>query len=234
MSADKIGVWVATPMRHWMGEDALHPHFKRQLQELAAMNDDPACPYHFTFSVVEGGLIIGRNKLAAAFLASGAKWLVAWDDDIEATAADVLKLLSHKRPVVAGMYCRREARSVWVCNFMHEVELQKGGLLQVIESGIGFKCYHREVFTELARIYPEIAFTERESGEILHGYFQNCAVRTDLKPDGDWLSEDYFCDYLCRMARIGMFVDTTIRVKHRGKDGTLYPEDWPPIPGIDQ
>lgn len=232
-AAPKIGVMVVTPMKHWAGPQSFHPKFAEFLNELAEMSSDPKCPYEFQWATIDGGMVRARNKFTAAFLKTDCKWLLACDSDIEATGAMVLKLLGHKKPIVGALYCRRQEKAIWVANFMHEVELQKGGLLQVLECGTGLKLYHREVFENLQKVFPTIAYTERETGEKLWGYFQDCICATDLKPDGDHLTEDFFCDYLCRMARMGIWVDTEIKVKHRGPDGKLYPEKWPPIPGVD-
>ena len=43
-------------------------------------------------------------------------------------------------------------------------------------------------------------------------------------------SEDYFFCYLMRNTGIGIFADTNMKLRHRGADGTLWPEEWPPIP----
>ncbi len=231
---NKIGVMVATPMFRFQGPQDFHPKFAEFLNSLAALTSDENCPFSFQWTTITGGIARARNKLVEAFLESECKWLLFCDDDIQATSQDVLKLLAHKRPLVGGLYTTRSGNCHWVANFMHEVELQRGGLLQVIEVGTGFKLYHRQVFENLKRLYPNIAYTDRDSGKREHAYFQQVALHTDLKPDGDWLPEDFFCDHICRHMDIGIFVDTTIKLKHRGPDGTLYPQDnFPPIPGLD-
>lgn len=236
----KIGVYVATPVRHFQNlDDPQHVRFKRTLDELAALSRDEHCPYEFYIALIQGGLVRARNHIAHEFKKLAAttpslKFMMPWDDDIEATGADFLRLLSHHRPFVTAMYTRREAVAPrWVANFMHEVVLQKGGLLQVIEAGTGLQCVHLQVLTEIERIFPKIMYTDRDSGERIAAYYQHMTLQTDLRPDGDMLTEDYFFCHLCRMARIGIFVDTQCKLKHRGGDGTLYPiGDWPPIPGL--
>lgn len=229
-SAHKIGVLIATPMRSWQGIVSLHTKMQAELARLSEMSMSKDCPYEFGFAVVEGGLARGRNRIVHDFLRGSFKWLVWWDDDIEATADDVIRMVTHKQPFVAGLYTTREDNPHYVATFMHEVELQKGCLLQVIEAGTGFQCVHRQVFEELARIYPQLEYSDRDTGERVHAFFQQVAMTTDLRPDGDFLSEDYFFCHLCRHAKIGMFVDVTVKVNHRGKDGTLYPKEWPPVP----
>lgn len=223
---------IATPMRAWLGPDSLHPKMREALACLAQLSDDPECPYYFEMATIEGGLARGRNIIAKRFLAGGCKWLLSWDDDIEATAEDVLRLLAHHRPFVAGLVTTRSDNPHYVATFMHEVELQKNGLLQVIEVGTPFQLVHRQVFEEIARIYPKLEYSDRDTGERVFAFYQQLAMVTDLRPDGDFLSEDYFFCHLCRHSKVGMFVDTTMKLYHRGKDGTLYPKEWPPIPGV--
>ena len=238
MSAEKVGVMIGMPFRHWKGTEGFHPFLKAALQILAQLSTQQDCPYEFTLSVAEGGLVRSRNGMVHNFKKSGCRLLVTLDDDMQQDTPqelvdDILKLLGHRKPVVGGMYTSREARAKWIANFMHEVELQKNGLLQVIELGAGIKCYHRQTFAELDRLIGDkIIYTDRDTGERMMGYYQHGVIRTDLQPDGDLLPEDYFLDWLCRQCGIAIWADTTIRVKHRGADGTLYPlnDDWPPLP----
>lgn len=222
----KIGVMVAIPVRYWRGPEQFHPRLQSLLNDLGRLSVDPACPYEFTWAVCSGGLVRARNRIVAEFLKSTGKFFIFLDDDIDATFQDLLTLLGHKKPIVAGLYCIRDIKPQWVCNFLHEVELQPGNLLQVFEVGTGIKCYHRQVFEELIRLYPAIGYPDRDSGEQGHGFFQHCVI------DGDLLPEDYFCDYLCRRVKIAIWVDVTMKLRHRGPDGTLYPieNNWPPIP----
>ena len=237
----KIGVYVATPVRHFKNlDDPQHVRFKATLDELAAMSRDPLCPYEFYICLMQGGLVRARNHIAHEFKKLAVehpslKFMMPWDDDIEATGKDFLRLLSHKRPFVAAMYTVREAGTPrWAgFNFMHEVELQKGGLLQVLEAGTGLQCIHLQLLTELERVFPKIVYTDRDTGDRITGYYQNLVLQTDVRPDGDMLTEDHFFCHLCRHANVGIFVDTQLKLKHRGGDGTLYPlGDWPPIPGL--
>lgn len=233
----KIGVMIATPCRHWRGslKETFGEQYNAQIEALQAMSQDAECPYEFNILISTGGLVRTRNEMAATFKASGCRFLIPADDDLNWTPADILKLLSHKRPFVAALYTTREDRPHWVANFMHEVTLQKGGLYQVIEVGTGLQCIHREVFLILERVHPGMVYTDRDSGRKMFGYYQHCVLQTDLKPDGDLLTEDFFFCYLARLARIGIFVDTTIKLKHCGGDGVAYPKgDWPPIPGLDE
>ena len=229
--SEKTKILIATPLKYASQINDPHPVFKRTLEELAKMED---CEYEFYFATMDGGICRARNLMVHEAKKMGVKKIVWLDYDIEPTTEQLLRLVSHKQAIVGALYTTREERGHWVANFMHEVELQPNGLLQVIESGSGLKCYHMEVFRILDEVYEGIAYSDRDTGIRLHAYFQQVCMKTDLKPDGDWITEDFFLDYLCRHSRtpgMGIWVDTTIKVKHRGPDGTLYPTgDWPPIP----
>jgi hypothetical protein len=121
---------------------------------------------------------------------------------------------------------------------MYDAEVQTGqvkdGLLQVVETGTGLKAYFWEVFKVLEEVYPTLKYFDRNTGEEHWGWFQQVVMNEDFP------SEDYYLDWLVRQAQgrvrgLGIFVDTKLKLRHRGSDGTLYPVgDWPPIPGIDQ
>lgn len=238
----KTIVWVTVSQRKFDGVQQFHPNLKRLLNSLHDLSVDESCPYEFYLAVMVGGIARARNKMTHAFKLANlqnenVKWLLTLDDDIETNpdASDILRLLSHKRPLVGALYTTREVEGVhWVANFMHEVELQKGGLLQVLELGTAMKLHHILVFTELERILADsINYTDRDTGERITAYYQQVVLKTDVRPDGDFLPEDFFFDHLCRMCKIGIFVDTTMKLKHRGPDETLYPVgDWPAIPGL--
>lgn len=238
----KTVVWVTVSQRKFDSVQQFHPKLKRLLNSLHDLSVDPTCPFEFYLAVMVGGIARARNKITHAFKLANkenpnVKWLLTLDDDIETAedGSDILRLLGHKRPLVGVLYTTREVEGVhWVTNFMHEVEIQKGGLLQVLETGTGMKLHQIKVFTELERILQDsINYTDRDTGERITGYYQQVVLKTDVRPDGDLLPEDFFFDHLCRMCKIGIFVDTTIKLKHRGPDGTLYPVgEWPAIPGI--
>ena len=237
----KIGVMVATPMRAFTGFNPAHEAFLKRLAELSV---DDTCPYEFWQCVVEGGRTWGRCRVVSNFRKMrlqypNLKWLYWHDDDVEQTAEGLLQLLSHRLPVVGAMYTTKEKDCHWCANFLHEVELQKNGLLQVYEVAIGALLTWYEVYDIIEACQPSLMFTDRNTGERHIGYFQEIVL--DKIP----YSEDYFFCWLCRYAvladptkddpdhkknGIGLWVDTTLKLRHRGADGTLYPAVWPPIP----
>ena len=243
VNANKTIVMVATPVSRF---DKFHPRFEAFLKDLAALSVDDACPYEFIFATVDGGRTWGRCRLVANFRRlrkkyPNLKWIYWADDDVEQTAGGVLRLLSHKLPVVGAMYTTKGDGPHWCANFMHEVELQPNGCLQVVECAIGALLTHFQVYDIVEAGFPGLVYTHRDTGERQVGFFQESVI--EKVP----YSEDYFFCWLCRHAPvdtgekdetglakikmgIGLFVDTQLKLKHRGVDGTLYPAEFPPIP----
>lgn len=242
MITKQVGVMIATPLRSYKGVEDLPKQIGATIRAL----HDHAKVYKWEFVAACGGIAHARNNTVHEFLKTEYPWLLWWDSDLHcvdqmgsgvgASVNAVLRLLGHRQPIVGGMYCKRVQKPVWVANFMPSAKLQKKGegLLQVAELGTGFKLIHRKVFTEIARIFdkeprarkePSIGYKDRETGEWITGFYQQ------VVQDGDFLTEDYFFDYLCRSAQIPIMADTKVRLVHED-DGKSFPVDgkWPPIP----
>ena len=241
---------VATPMRSFQGFNPIQEAFLKRLAELSV---DESCPYEFWQCVVEGGRTWGRCRVVSNFRKmreqyTNLKWLFWLDDDIGESAEELLSalftLLEHRLPIVGAMYTVKADGGHWCANFLHEVEMQDNGLLQVYEVAIGALLTHFQVYDAIEARFPSILYTDRNTGERHIGFFQEVVI--DKVP----YSEDYFFCWLARHTRIsdptpeypdrtrdgiGLFVDTRIKLKHRGADGTAYPtKQWPPIPIDDQ
>jgi hypothetical protein len=223
----KVAVLVATPMRELKAFSAQHASF---LAELAALSTDEGCPYEFIQAVVTGGRTWGRCRMVSnarklrAKEYPNLKWIYWHDDDVEQTAAGLLRLLSHRQPVVGALYTVKGKDPHYCANFLHEVEIQKNGILQVYECAIGGLLTHMETYDLVEKKFPAILYTDRNTGERHQGFFQEVVI--ERVP----YSEDYFFCWLLRHTGIAIFVDTQMKLYHRGADGTLYPEVWPPIP----
>ena len=233
----KTQIMVATPTKFY---GPRIPAFDKFISDMREHSLDPDKPYEFVLALCDMGVVPARNKLVANFRQSDCKWLAWLDYDMEPQEGEnlldhLLHLLSKKLPIISGLYTTREENCHWVCNFLYEAQPQKGTVVQVIESGVGaFKLYHREVFDQIEQQFPQISYTDRATGEKLSAFFQHCVVTHDLQAAGDLLPEDFFLDFLCRQCRISVWVDTSVRLKHRGPDGKLYPTgDWPPIPNLE-
>ena len=251
---------VATPVRHipkkWNEEKKVwelqfnerHSAFLRELQ---LMSEDENCPYEFIYSTVEGGRTWGRCRLVTNFRRMRRqfpqlKWLLWKDDDVDLTGAGVLRLLSHKLPIVGAMYTNKDddenkldPNVHWVANFMHEVELQPSGLLQVVELGLGALLTHWQVYDAIESVNEHLVYTDRTTGEKHFGFFQEIVI--EKVP----YSEDYFFCFLARHAKIlspteedpkrvvvgiGIFADTQLKLLHYDGEGMAHPIEFPPIP----
>ena len=243
----KVGVVVATPTRKFLGFDPVHEAFLKRLAELST---DETCPYEFFQMVVEGGRTWGRCRVVSAFRklrrkAPQVKWLYWHDHDMGADADELvnclLRLLSHKLPIIGAMYVTKGENPHWCTNFLHEVEMQPNGLLQVFETGCGGLLTHFQLYDAIEGSHQVLQYTDRDTGERHLGFFQEIVIEKVPFP------EDYFFCWLCRNTRIktpteenpdkvtigvGVFVDTTVRLHHRDADGKMYPlnDEWPPIP----
>jgi hypothetical protein len=172
------------------------------------------------------------------------KWLY-WHDhdmgkDADELVACLLRLLSHKLPVVGAMYTTKGDKPHWCINFLHEVEMQPNGLLQVFETGIGGLLTHYQAYDAIESVHKILEYTDRDTGERHIAFFQEIAIEKVPYP------EDYFFCWLCRNTvilsptkekpknatmGIPIYVDTNVRLHHRDADGKAYPTgDWPPIP----
>ena len=184
-------------------------------------------------------------------LKEGFDFIIWWDRDLfpdaPLTVAEVwLRLLSHKQPVVGGIYCKRDhtKRPTWAASWIAvaglDADSENDGLLQVAELAGGATCIHRKVFTEIGRLYrkdpkepngPGIYYRDRDTGERLFGFYQICVM------DNDLLSEDYFFNFLCRCSRVAILADTKLKLRHievvAGQSHIYPPDRFPPIPAED-
>lgn len=254
----RLPVMVAVPLRHYKSEKDLPPQIGRMLRELAERSAEH--DYTFEFAAACGGLCSARNRLVHEFLFKSDAQILVWRDadlhDQAGKEADhMLRLLANMREngahVLGGMYCKREKRPRWVANWINEAKIQAGELLQVAELGMGAKAYSKTALLELRRIFGDeplknketgaqsILYRDRETGEMVAAFHQIAVI------DGDLLSEDFFLDWLCRCAKVPIWADTELRLRHldepaivdntgvEDRPAVWYPAidaPWPPIP----
>ncbi len=243
MSA-KIGISICTPLREFRGPDHLPKQIGKAMRELIGRPD--AQQYSWEFMAAVGGMCRARNTCVHEFLKGDGTWLLWWDADLHdslgSDADAILRLLSHKQPIVGGIYCKRSKRPTWVATWLAEAKEQPEipGVVQVQELGGGFKLYHRQALLEIRRIFGELPLQldpatnetllhrDRDTGEMMMAYFLQTIVGRDF------LSEDFYLDYLCRRAGIPIFADIKVRLRHMDHDGSVYPVgEWPPVPAED-
>lgn len=215
-------------------------------------------PHRVETMVNESLITRARNRLVQRFLASDATHLFFIDADLRFRAGDVIRLLAHDKPVVAGAYPAkvvhedrlvgrtfdsveelRRATIQYVVNVVYEDEeaMARGevrvrdGLVEAHDAGTGFLCIQRDVITRMVEAYPETRYVPERSDEPAWALFD-----TSIDEHGRYLSEDYtFCR---RWQRIGgtVWVDPTIVLDHVGSyvyAGRPLAAEWLPDEPVD-
>lgn len=178
-----------------------------------------------------------RNSIAAKFLENGGEWLLFIDTDIGFTPADLKRVYSqamrHPTDITGGVYPLKRLTPGAVVNAMPGEKPDETGLIKVREMGTGFMFIPRCVLENMAKEYPEISFTKDEGahgdgGKTEHDFFQSGVWKYKNDPhfaDGRtrWLSEDYF--FCQRHIEMGgdIWLDASLKLKHRG--ALDYPAD---------
>lgn len=139
----------------------------------------------------------GRDRAAAAFMASEFTHLLFIDADTEFEPESILRLLAADKPLIVGAYRKKNERDEYAVTFLDDAadgleQCPHTGAVKIARGGTGFMMIKREVFETLARAMPEIAYTDnshRDGPRAMHAFFEH-VVRDGLR----W-SEDYtFCE----------------------------------------
>lgn len=169
-----------------------------------------------------------RNVACHHALVNGFPWLFFLDSDVVPPRDAILRLMSHGKPVVSGVYCRRSPPEgipvmmkpvgQWV------TQLPASGLLEVHTVGAGCLLIHRSVLESLPPQRPE-------AGKHWFDWRVDC---TAVMPREKCLSEDFtFCSH-ARAHGFPVFVDCSIRCKHAGPAeadyGSFRPLGSSPMP----
>jgi UDP-glucose:(glucosyl)LPS alpha-1,2-glucosyltransferase len=185
-----------------------------------------------------------RNRLVAQFLETPGTHLFFIDADLRFHPSDVLRLLTHDRPVVAAAYPAkavreenvvgrvfadveqvRRATTQYVVNVLFEDEeamarneaTLKDGLIEVLDAGTGFLAIKRHVIDELIAAHPELTYyPERTYQADPKNPRPEWAIFDTMIETGRYLSEDYaFCR---RWQQLGgsVWLDPTIALDHIG------------------
>lgn len=168
--------------------------------------------FSMRFILQESLVMRARNLLVADFMDSDASDLIMIDADIGWHAPDVLKLLRHDVPVVAGVYQRKSETKLDFTVKFPPGNVQRdpqSHLLKAERVGTGFLRLRRDALETMIAKYPDLEYRDA-SGRILH-----CLFDTSLA-NGRFCGEDFtFCD---RWRAIGgdVWVDPDIRLSHIG------------------
>jgi len=193
-SLKKSKLAVLVPCR-----DTLHSAFSKCLVELVKLNTMNGLDTHVIYdsSTV---LLTQRERLALEAKAIGAEYMLWLDSDMVFPATTALRLLAHKKPVVAANYVRRQPPFKGVAytkigDWENPVPFEAQDDLVEIE-GIGMGCMlvKTSVLDEIARPYFEFGWTPESD---------------------DWLGEDmYFCQKIAQAGH-SIYLDTTLSMETR-------------------
>lgn len=98
-----------------------------------------------------------RNHVVRDFLASGADRLVFVDADIAWDGIELIKLASHQRDFVGGVYRHKNPTESYPINWIDRPELwsDASGLIEVARLPTGFLSLSRGVFERTEAAHPE-------------------------------------------------------------------------------
>ncbi len=166
-----------------------------------------------------------RNKITARFLASQCTHLVFIDADIGFTGESLLRLLAHDRPIMAGVYRKKNMHQVdWAMNVLPSADGtaardRRTGAVQIMHAATGFLAIKREVIQAMYDARPDLHYRlylgEDGDGpwrDLCHLWF-DCFIDPKSRC---YVSEDYgFC---MRAAELGFdaWMDPGIILEHHG------------------
>lgn len=149
----------------------------------------------------------GRNTAVQTGLSLGADYIFSLDSDVVCPPDTIYRLLSHKQPIVSGLYFRRSpphSVPVAIRNGGWAVDLKPNALEEVDLIGAGCLLVHRSVFESVPH---------QRQGKPWFDW------RVDLKdvPElGPHLSEDFTWNHHVRQHGFKVLVDTSVQCLHLG------------------
>jgi len=154
-----------------------------------------------------------RNKLVARFLASDCSDLVFIDADLSWRAEDLLRLVSHDTPFVAGVYQRKSRTKIdFAVKFGPGIAMDAQGLMAVERVGTGFMRLRRHCLEKMVAAHPTLRLKNPAAPDDAHLY----ALFDTGIVDGQFVGEDFtFCD---RWRALGgqVRIDPALNFGHHG------------------
>lgn len=155
----------------------------------------------------------GRNRLVRDFLETDCTDLLFIDADLWFNPADVIKILSYDKDVVAGVYPYKQDNEDYPVDFLPDVStLGTDGLLEVNAVPTGFLRIKRHVLESLAATSQ--SFPAKND---FQGRMQQPIIFERIHHNGTRLGGDYaFC---AKWRRLGgqIFVDPRMTFEHCGE-----------------
>jgi hypothetical protein len=163
-----------------------------------------------------------RNRAAAAFLRGKWDYMLFIDCDIVFSKDQIDMLMESDEPIVAGIYCKKEAEVAPCYNLLDDsANVPVGGLIEIKRAGTGFLRIARVVL-ERMKENPHAPHWTQAPIYKNHGVDEWDFFPTGVK-EHEYLSEDwFFCDR-ARALGFKVMCDTRIQTKHEGT--TFYPTD---------
>lgn len=120
----------------------------------------------FNYAVVRNESLIqrARNRIVAEFLASDCSHLLFIDADIGFTAHAALRLIAHDRPLIGGLYRKKNpARVDFAVNYIPHPEAMaerddRTGAMRVENIATGFMLIRRDVIERMVAAYPHLRY----------------------------------------------------------------------------
>lgn len=158
-----------------------------------------------------------RSMMAHDALREGFTKLMWIDADIAFDPGDVDRLLAHDKPFVCGLYPKKSGRALASHVLPGTKELvfgAEGGLVEILYAAGGFTLVDASVYATTREKLTLPTCNEQFDAPFVPWY-QPMLKET---PDGPWyLAEDYAFSERARQVGIGIFADTTIRLRHIGR-----------------
>lgn len=251
-------LFIATPMYGGMCA-GYYAQSLLSLQNMLRDNRvDTACSFLFNESLIQRA----RNALVQGFLKTDFTHLMFIDADIKFNPQDVLPMLLADKPIICGVYPKKEINwnmvhkaalagvpphelrrytGSFVINlvgYKEEQQVEINTPVEIWNGGTGFMLIKREVFEQLKEHVPSyINDTNDLGGNIgkdrIHEFFA-----TSIEPMGErLLSEDYhFCKIWREHCGGTVWAAPWAQLGHIGThmfDGVLTPTPTPATPPVD-
>lgn len=136
-------------------------YFVKALFELNAI-DHPKFAFNFQMESGHHGIGLARNILADQVISDPRPiWkMVMADSDAFWTAQQMIQLVDHEEPFVAGPYVRKTGGPVsWLCVRTPGTELRDDGLMECDFMGPHLMAFNVESLRKMVAFYPERMFT---------------------------------------------------------------------------